>query len=94
MAKNSSGQAVVEGIGKGLCSAQKSLLEKHDKEQLRIGSYGKNWERHMFSSGLTRADDDDEDEDYPIFLIMVNTVVIPFTLPYNNILIFTNSKFK
>ena len=48
---------------------KKSLQEKLGKEQLGIGSYGRNWERPIFSSGLTgavaaaAADDDDYDDD-------------------------------
>ena len=41
----------------------KDLQERLGKEQLKIGSCGRNWERPMFSSGLIRSDDDDDDDD-------------------------------
>ena len=42
---------------------QKNLLEKHDKKQFKIGSYGRNWESSSFSSGRIKADYDDDDDD-------------------------------
>ena len=39
----------------------KNLQEQPGKEQHKVGSYWRSWERPSFSSGLTMADDDDED---------------------------------
>ena len=41
---------------------EKYARKKHSKEQLRIGSCGGNLKRPMFNSGLTRTDDDDNDD--------------------------------
>ena len=41
----------------------KNFQENHGKEQLKIGSCGRIWERRIFSSGLIRADDDIDDDD-------------------------------
>ena len=42
---------------------QKNQVEKICKEQLKIGSGGRIWERPMFSSALIKADDDDDDDE-------------------------------
>jgi len=39
------------------------LLEKHGKEELKISSNRRNWERPLFSRRLIRTAADDDDED-------------------------------
>ena len=41
----------------------KNLQKQHGKDQHRIDSYGRSWEKPSFSCGLTMADDDDDDDD-------------------------------